>query len=114
MYTTRVVIKRSSSLRKHSVKRRLPVIIDDQVASVNPQPEEDGMGMRGTMNRRRGVTVARTFTLIGKRVTSTLFDTGASPSVIRSDVWQEVKEAESTDTMGSQGNGDVVEHAKWH
>ena len=49
------------------------------------------MGKQGTINRRQGIIVARTFTLISKRVMSTLFDTGASPSVIRSDMWQEVK-----------------------
>ena len=36
------------------------------------------------------VTTAKAFTLVGKRVTPTLFDTGASPSVLRWSAWQEM------------------------
>ena len=37
------------------------------------------------------VTTAKAYTLIGKRVTPTLFDTGASPSAMRLSVWHELQ-----------------------
>ena len=42
-------------------------------------------------NWQRGVTVAKATTIIGKRITPTLFDTGASPSVLKLDAWLEIK-----------------------
>ena len=43
-----------------------------------------------SLNSGGAVTTAKAFTLIGKRVTPTLFDTGAAPSVLHLKVWQEL------------------------
>ena len=71
-------------------KSNLPDVAEDNMAAITPALVGLVASYREQREGVRGVTVARAFTLIGKRVTTTLFDSGASPSILRYDVWQEV------------------------
>ena len=68
----------------------LLVIPEDNVANMKTTHDHPSTGKREGENERRRMTVAKVYTLIGRRVMSTLFDTGASPSVLHLDMWQEV------------------------